>query len=109
MPRGQIFGSGTGIGNTNGARRVGHVSTFGGVSGDVKLTGWAQEGTDVDAGVGGVGAKHAGGGGAVGSAASAVVGVGGDAVGENTRTGDVVVGCIGDVRSSGARVARSRC
>ena len=108
LPSGYFFGSGTGIGNTNGARRVGHVLTFKEFGRDAKLTGWAHdEGNGVGAGVGGADAKHAGGDGAVDSAASAVVaGVGGAAVGDTTRTSDVVVGCIGDVRCSGASVAR---
>ena len=45
---------------------------FGGIGEDVEFAGWAHEGTDLGAGVGGGGAKQTGGGGAVGGTALAV-------------------------------------
>ena len=71
--------------NADGAGGNVHGLAFGGIGGVVELAGWAHEGADEGAGVGGGGAKESGGGGAVGGAALTVgaSGVGGDAIDDN--------------------------
>ena len=83
--------------NADGAGGGVHGLAFGGIGGGVELAGWAHEGADLGAGVGGARAKHAGGGGAVDVTALAVGvdGVGGDSIGDDADSGWSICAGVG--------------
>ena len=95
--------------NADGAGGGVHGLAFDGIGGVVELAGWAHEGTDFGAGVGGGDAKHAGGGGAVGCTALAVGidGVGSDSIGDDADSGWSICAGVGggDAVGSGGRGA----